>query len=364
MKILMFFYDLSGAAGIQRVITTLAGALVSRGIEVHVVVTSPDTRCFFGLDGRVRVHSIGAPEPHSEHRLVRWTSKARWAASTLSRLCRYVADHGITHVIDHGTALGMLYPFRTLGRAHFVLFRHFPVNAFPHGRTVYKAIRPLKSRAHVVVLTSSIRAELDALGYRNVEVIPNPLLRVGSLSAPAQKEPVILAVGRDNPQKGFDLLVHAFRSLLQSHPEVMLRVVGAGVSTSPTLTPLIEMLGIRARVTLQEPVSDLASAIDSSSVVALPSRYEALPMFMLEALSRGAAVVGTDVDGIRDFIRNGENGVLVRAESADALAAGIRSVLDDASLAERISRKAPESVAHLSPEKVADAWITYLDALR
>jgi glycosyltransferase involved in cell wall biosynthesis len=99
-------------------------------------------------------------------------------------------------------------------------------------------------------------------------------------------------------------------------------------------------------------------------VVALPSRYEALPMFMLEALSRGAAVVGTDVDGIRDFIRNGENGVLVRAESADALAAGIRSVLDDASLAERISRKAPESVAHLSPEKVADAWITYLDALR
>jgi len=359
----MFFYDLHGAAGIQRVVSALSNALVARGPEVHVAVTGRDTTSFFPLDPRVTVVNLVVPEPHSDRLLARWAKKTRWAASAWSEVRRYAKRHGVTHVIDHGTALGLLYPFAKIGGAHFVLCRHFPVKAFPKGGLLYRALKPLKRHTNVVVLTAAIAAELRALGYGRVHVIPNPLQASGVRPGVA-KAPVILAVGRDSPQKGFDLLMRAFAAVLVTHPAMLLRIIGAGIPRSQTLTGLRAVLGLGDRVLLEDAQPDLAGAIDASQVVVLPSRYEALPMFMLEAMARGAVVVGTAVDGIRDFIRDGENGVLVAPESPEALAHAIRRVLEDGALRDRISRNAPASVAHLSPEEVAGTWTSYLQELR
>jgi glycosyltransferase involved in cell wall biosynthesis len=362
LKILMVFYDLHGAAGIQRVVSTLSNAFVASGVEVHIAVTSHDTTSFFPLDPGVKVATLAAPEPHSDRVLARWAKKARWAASAWSAVRRYVERHGVTHVIDHGTALGLLYPFSMIGGAHFVLCRHFPVKAFPRGGLLYRALKPLKRRTNVVVLTAPIAAELRGLGYGHVRVIPNPV-QAASVRSAVAKDPVILAVGRDNPQKGFDVLLRAFAAVSATHPAMLLRIIGAGIPCSQTLTGLRAALGLVDRVFLEDARPDLAGAIDASQVVVLPSRYEALPMFLLEAMARGAAVVGTAVDGIRDFIRDGENGILVTPESPDALAQAIRRVLDDVDLRERISRNATASVAHLSPESVAGKWTDYLREL-
>lgn len=65
-------------------------------------------------------------------------------------------------------------------------------------------------------------------------------------------------------------------------------------------------------------------------VVCLPSRYEGWCMVAVEAAAAGKAVLGTNIDGLRDAVRHDETGVLVPSGDAGALAAGMRTLIADA----------------------------------
>jgi glycosyltransferase involved in cell wall biosynthesis len=87
----------------------------------------------------------------------------------------------------------------------------------------------------------------------------------------------------------------------------------------------------------------LPEEINRSAVFVLPSLYEGHPKALIEAMSCGVAVVGTDVDGIRDVIRHGETGLLCEP-TTDALAATLNRVLSDAALRNRLGQAAREFV--------------------
>jgi glycosyltransferase involved in cell wall biosynthesis len=91
------------------------------------------------------------------------------------------------------------------------------------------------------------------------------------------------------------------------------------------------------------PNQRLPEEINRSAVFVLPSLYEGHPKALIEAMSCGVAVVGTDVDGIRDVIRHGETGLLCEP-TTDALAATLNRVLSDAALRNRLGQAAREFV--------------------
>lgn len=92
----------------------------------------------------------------------------------------------------------------------------------------------------------------------------------------------------------------------------------------------------------------LAALYRNSLVFAIPSRKEGFGMPAAEAMSAGCAVVSTDNGGIHTFGIHEENCLIVPADSPQDLADGISRLLEDRSLRDRISRRAPESVAFLS----------------
>jgi glycosyltransferase involved in cell wall biosynthesis len=85
---------------------------------------------------------------------------------------------------------------------------------------------------------------------------------------------------------------------------------------------------------------EVAAAMDDSWLVCLPSRSEGLPRVALEAASRGRAIVGGDRAGIPDVVHDGENGLLVDPDDAEALAEALVTLLSDRSLAERYGEAA------------------------
>jgi glycosyltransferase involved in cell wall biosynthesis len=99
----------------------------------------------------------------------------------------------------------------------------------------------------------------------------------------------------------------------------------------------------------------VAQALDESWCLVVPSRSEGLPRVVLEALARGRAVVASRVGGIPDVVEEGVNGLLVDPEDAKALAAGLRRVLSDRALAERLGEGAGRSAARwrMTPEEWA-----------
>jgi glycosyltransferase involved in cell wall biosynthesis len=140
----------------------------------------------------------------------------------------------------------------------------------------------------------------------------------------------LLVLGRLIPAKGIDLAVEAFRRLYQDHPQARLTILGSGPLRS-SLERQVRNAGLveQVRFLAEVPHQQVEEALDSASMLVLPSRVEGLPMTLLEAASRGCPVVACDVGGVSELIEHGVTGLLCPPDDLDGLEASLRAALQD-----------------------------------
>jgi glycosyltransferase involved in cell wall biosynthesis len=151
---------------------------------------------------------------------------------------------------------------------------------------------------------------------------------------PLPERPRALFVGVLERYKAFDLLAEAWRGVAARVPDAVLHVVGQG-TLAPLAASLVEELPGRVEWTPWLTAEQVASALDASTLLVLPSRSEGMGRVVIEAGCRARAVVGSRVGGIPDVVADGETGVLVPPGDPGALADALVSVLSDRALAER-----------------------------
>ena len=151
--------------------------------------------------------------------------------------------------------------------------------------------------------------------------------------APLPDRPVALFVGVLEAYKNVDGLARAWRDVAAAVPDAHLHLVGNGTMTEVAET-LVRERGARWDRFL-EPHA-VAAAMDDSWLLVLPSRAEGLGRVLIEAASRGRALVGANRGGIPDVVEDGENGLLVDPDDPAALAAALVRVLGDRAEAERL----------------------------
>jgi glycosyltransferase involved in cell wall biosynthesis len=156
--------------------------------------------------------------------------------------------------------------------------------------------------------------------------------------------PLVVAVGRLEPEKRYDLLVRAVGSLLPRFPAMRCLLVGDGRCRAE-LAALVDSLGIADAVKLAGARDDVPDLLGAADLFVLSSSREGLPVSLLEAMAAGAAIVATAVGGIPEAIRNRETGLLVPPEDVDALAGAIGSIAADASLGAALGRAAQADAA-------------------
>ncbi len=144
--------------------------------------------------------------------------------------------------------------------------------------------------------------------------------------------PLVLALGRFDRLKGFDIALRALARL----PGVYFWLAGEGEEEA-RLRALAAELDIAARVRFLGWRRDVAALLGQASVVIVPSRIEPLGLVTLEAWAAGVPVVAADSSGPRYAIEAETSGLLVPVEDPAALAKAIRRVLDDAALARRLA---------------------------
>ena len=167
----------------------------------------------------------------------------------------------------------------------------------------------------------------------------------------ASAGPVILAVGRLVPKKGYPVLVDALAELAAKGVDFRCRVVGGGGMReelearirSVGLADRVELLGARTQEEVREEYSKADLFVQSSVVVEGGDR-DGVPNSVLEALATGLAVVGTDVAGIPEVLLDGKTGLVVPAGDPSALATAIGSLLCDPELRARIGGAGREKV--------------------
>ncbi len=170
-------------------------------------------------------------------------------------------------------------------------------------------------------------------------------------------EKVVLFVGRIEPLKGIDILMHAFASL-PSKEDTKLVIIGGDEESDDEineLSRLSDRLQMQELVTFPGAVSHelMPYYYNAADVCVVPSHYESFGLVALEALACGTPVVATDVGDLTNIIRDGETGYVITDHSADSLSEKIAEVLAWPKRSARRTKLIRSSVAGHSWSNVA-----------
>jgi glycosyltransferase involved in cell wall biosynthesis len=209
--------------------------------------------------------------------------------------------------------------------------------------------------AHVAVGTRSARALESMIGLEqgSIRTIYNGIADVEIQSIPRPVPgTLVVAVGRLSRQKGFDVLLRALAEL----PGVSLLLIGDGPRRSE-LEQLRDELELGERVQMIGWVDDARPYLGAADLLAVPSRWEAFPLVIPEAMLAGLPVVAAKVGSIDEAVKDGETGLLVEADDAEALASALGRLAGDPELRAAMGRRGREVAReHLTAAQMAAAF--------
>lgn len=201
-----------------------------------------------------------------------------------------------------------------------------------------------KGCSKVIALTHSDAHQLERYGCpkSKICIIPNGV-DTNSFK-PIKHEPngLIVWIGRFVPEKGLQYLIEAINYMVKKNvSNFRLLLIGDGPQ-KPHMRSLIQKYKLEKYITLQPAIDHdkVSYFLGNASIFVLPSLKEGMPYSLLEAMSSGTAVVGTDISGVNDLIVHGQNGLLVPVKDPCALADAIMILLTDKNLRERLGNAA------------------------
>jgi glycosyltransferase involved in cell wall biosynthesis len=169
---------------------------------------------------------------------------------------------------------------------------------------------------------------------------------------------LVLAVGRHEFQKGFDVLLQAFAAVRARHPTARLAIAGRDGAATANLRAAIDALGLTLAVDLLGFRADVPDLLCAADAFASSSRWEGSPGGVLEAMALAAPIVATDIVAVREVFGGERCGWLVPVDDVDALAAALSSVLVEPT-AERTTIARARFVEHYTIERVAAEMIAF-----
>jgi glycosyltransferase involved in cell wall biosynthesis len=221
------------------------------------------------------------------------------------------------------------------------------------------------AQAQFVAMTKVIEDNLRAAGVpaEKIHRIPNGIA-AGEVGPPKRNTdvsgspPTVLFVGNlyQQPAKGIDILLKAWKVIQAGRPEAVLKVVGEG--DLPAYQAYAEKLGIADTVRFLGKQANAAAFYQEAQVFVLPSRREGMSNALMEAMLAGLPCVATDISGSQDLIQSGVNGLLVPPADIEALAKGIEYMLAHPAEARQMGLRARQTIIEKNDIRVvADEYI-------
>lgn len=323
--------------GVERSLVNLAGALDARGSEVDVVLSEAEGSLLSEVPGTVDVASLDAAEVGGLGLLA--------SVPSLAGYLRRARPDAVLSAKPHANVVALLarrlagVDARSVPTVHGVL-SHQLRDADRKYRATVRLLGWLSPLADEFVAVSG-EVKGDAAGTLDADpaafsVIHNPVVTPRLLEQSRRPvdhpwltdggPPVVLGVGRLHPQKDYATLVRAF-SRLRAEFDARLVVLGEGRQREE-LAALVRTLGLEGEVSLRGTVTNPYPYMREASVLAVPSKTEALPFAPIEAMACGCPVAATRCsEGMVGILGDGRYGSLVPVGDPDALAAAIADEL-------------------------------------
>lgn len=374
MKLIYLIAGTYRAAGMERVLANKANAWVKDGHEVLIVTTDQRGQVpAFEMDPRIRMVDLGINYEDNNggsfvNKLIHYPAKQFKHKKALSNLLkREKADIVVSMFCNDASFVPSL---AKKNGAKSVLEIHFSrYKRLQYGRTGIWAIadklrskndlRTVKRFDKFVVLTEEDKGYWGNL--HNITVIPNA--RTFTVDTPATLDSkTVIAVGRYNFQKQFESLIDAWKLLAKEFSDWTLRLAGDGEERT-FLERRIADYGLQDKIILG-PEKDMRSAYLGASILAMSSRFEGLPMVLLEAQACGLPIVSYACKcGPRDVVTDGVDGFLVEEGNVTDLADKLFTLMNDVNLRKKMGKAAYKASTRFDEKVIMDKWKALFEEL-
>lgn len=357
-------------AGGQRVLCIKANYFVEYlGYEVHIIVTDEGNKePYFKLHPSIQIHNLdlnyGGGNKPIYKRVISYFYKKYLHRKRLNNCLNEIKPdftvlmvrrelEFINKMTDGSMKIAEnhIEKDKYLNDADITLRRYCPNILWNWQRK--KTIKRLQQLQKFIVLTYEDADKWNELN--NVVVIPNPLTILPTkISTNRLKQ--VAAVGRYTPQKGFDMLILAWKIVAEKHRDWVLRIFGDGWMRE-CLQKQIEENGLEDCCYLEYSVSNIVEKYQESSIFVLSSRYEGFGLVLVEAMACSLPVVSFACPcGPKDIIADGTDGFLVPLGSIEELADKISYLIGHDNVREQMGIEGVLKAKNYSIETIGMQW--------
>jgi glycosyltransferase involved in cell wall biosynthesis len=198
----------------------------------------------------------------------------------------------------------------------------------------------------------------------NTYVMPNPCTFDIYDEDVRNRKKEILAVGSLNRyhHKGFDNLIPLITPVLKNNPEWKLRIVGGGKEGMALLKGLTKKHQVEDQVIFEGFSSTVSEIMKQSEIYIMPSRFEGLPMVLLEAMSQGMACISYDcVTGPSEIIDHDTNGILVEDQNADAMSKELEKLINNPEKRLSLAKQGIKSLGRYNIDSIYKKYLNIFD---
>lgn len=370
MKLLYIIGNIINRAGVERIMTQKINYLAETDCDISLVTTDQMNQPFsFPLSKEVQYYSVNAPIPsRTDYSFTKWLYLFYKSRSIYTKALNRVIKDSHPDIIICTTysfdVLDILTKICHKNDIKLVIESHIQMtNVFMKPRLAYHPLLSwygifhdryilnyVKKAAMLVCLTDEDMKSWKQLHISNVCVIPN-MITIRPPESIDYSTKRVIAVGRYSDQKGFDMLIKAWGHLSKKYHDWHLFIFGNEDRAPYEEMALIEKCQDTCHCM---PVTeDIATEYGKSSIFVMSSRYEGMPLALIEAMSSGLACVSFNCpNGPSDIINDGIDGFLAKNGNIEDLTTKMENLICNESLRKELGITARQNIERFSPDAI------------
>lgn len=357
-QIILFAPSIHSGGGTERVLVNLANELKFRGFDISICVKVVGNNPLFPLHNSIQVNKF-------------WYGHIRnkFPGSLLLKIfnklfgflfwefyLRKMAGSKNLLIISFSNGI-TLECYKTSFGEKLIAFEHWPfwiTEKHPKLQQKIKSVYPKLRK--IIVLTHHEKNVYNSINCNNVEIIPNAYSFLPEEPARLNSK-IVLSIGHFNEQKRRDLLIHAWKLVVEKNPDWSLIIIGDGKDRDKIAAD-IERLGLKKSIQIINSTPAIQPYYLNSSIFVLSSEFESFSLVLQEAKLSGVPCVCFDViSGPAEVINHGKDGFLVPFPDTKEMADKINLLIEDESLRKNFgSFGRADALNRYNPEKVYSIW--------
>ena len=360
MKLMYCLNSLKIKGGLERVLCQRVNYMSKNfNYDIVIVTTDQDNKeLVYKVDKRIKIEDlkINYFKNYNKAFILKYILNIKKYILHSKKLLRLIKKEQPNYIISLGYEDKFIFPF--INKQFFKLIREFHIGKYVKDNNFIIKFKYminnflLKKYDKLIVLTEEDK------GYREdkrIVVINNPLTFYTTQFSNCENKRII-SVGRLEYQKGYDILIEVWNIISKKYPDWILEVYGEG-SERESLQNKVDKLGLEKSFLLKGAVKNIQDKYLESSVYIMSSRFEGMPMVLLESMAYGLPVVSFDCPcGPKDIIKNSEDGFLVPFGNIELMAEKIEELIIDEEKRKLFGKNARKNVQRFSEDEIMKKW--------